>query len=248
MPSPMTDGTAVERQFSAIAADYDLLTWIYPLAADVSRRVGELIGRWQPSAAKTTVDLIELGCGTGVTTLSLLKSRADGVVTAVDNEPGMISQARRNLASALNDGTLKVVESDALSFLRTLATASVDIVASAYTLHNLQQAYRVKVLEEIARVLRAGGIFVNGDRYAQDDSNEQLRLIQDEARGYFRECAKLGRMDLLEQWILHLFSDESAAHLMPLEKALGEMRASGFQSVSVEFREGVNALVTGSKP
>src|SRR5690606_17024727 len=109
----------------------------------------------------------------------------------------------------LEHGRLRLVENDALSHLRDTPSASVDIVATAYTLHNFLNGYRLRVLEEIFRVLKPGGIFVNGDRYALDDSLAHLQSIQDEVRQYFRTFTALNRIDLLEQWIVHLFSDES---------------------------------------
>jgi tRNA (cmo5U34)-methyltransferase len=90
--------------------------------------------------------------------------------------------------------------------------------ASAYTVHNFLETYRDQVLTEIFRVLRSGGIFLNGDRYALDDTAEHTRLTQEEVRGYFKAFSAISRLDLLEQWVLHLFSDESADHNMRLAR------------------------------
>jgi tRNA (cmo5U34)-methyltransferase len=225
-----------------------MLKRICPAAADMSRRVGEFVAGWEAPGASGPLSLLEIGCGTGVTTLNLLSNRRDADITAVDNEPAMLSQARRNLAEALEDGRVRLVENDALSFLREAPAESFDIVATAYTLHNFLDDYRHLVLREVQRVLRPGGLFISGDRYALDDTVGHLRLVQDEARHYFRVFASLARPDLLEQWIIHLFSDESPDHVMRLEPALACMGRAGFDAVTVHFRDGVNALVSGGKP
>jgi tRNA (cmo5U34)-methyltransferase len=238
-----------ERLFTGpIAAEYEMLKRICPAAADMSHRVGKFVGGWLPPAAVEILRILEIGTGTGVTTLCLLASRSDLHITGIDNEPAMLAQARRNLATELEEGRLVLLENDALSYLAGIPDGTLDVVASAYTLHNFLDGYRGRVLAEIFRVLKPGGVFVNGDRYGLDDPREHLALIQAEARDYFRTFRSLGRWDLLEHWILHLLGDESAAHAMCLEPSLGRMRAIGFEAVILHYRAGVNALVTGVRP
>ncbi len=223
-----------------------MLQLICPAAAEMSRQVGERVATW-PESADGSLQLLEVGCGTGITTLNLL-ARTDLALTAVDNATTMLKQARRNLAEPIRQQRLQLVEDDALSFLQRQPDHSYDGVASAYTLHNFLDPYRHSVLKEILRVLKPGGQFVNGDRYGLDDTLAHLASIQDEARHYFRTFTAIGRTDLLEHWIIHLFSDESPDHVMRLAPALDAMQTLGFVGVDVLFRDGVNALVTGSKP
>jgi len=238
--------TEVERLFSGlIGAEYDRLAMICPAAAQMSHRVGEAVAGWNPGRP---LRVFEIGCGTGVTTLSLLLAREDAAVTAVDNEPAMLVQAREHLASWLGQGRLRLLEADALSALDALPDASVDVVASGYAVHNFLQGYRSRVLEAVYRVLKPGGAFINGDRYALDDAAAHTRLTQDEARHWFKAFAAIGRYDLLEQWIVHLFSDESEDHIMRLSPALAALRELGFAPVEVPFREGVNTLLVAVKP
>lgn len=245
----MTQQHRAEHLFhGALADEYHLLLRICPAAAEMSRRVGEFVGLLPPHADGRSFQLLELGCGTGITTRHLLNSRDDLRILSVDNAPAMLAQARVNLAEALANGRLELRESDALSGLGTLADESVDVVASAYTLHNFLCGYRSRVLAEILRVLKPGGGFVNGDRYAIDEPAEHLRQTQEEVRGYFRVFLEMQRPDLLEQWVVHLFSDESEEHLMRLHPALEEMADLGYADIRLHHREGVNALVSGMKP
>lgn len=231
-----------------IADEYDMLKQICPAAAGMSRRVGEFIGNWMSTCPHSHLNLLEIGCGTGITTAHLLAYRDHIEIVGVDNAPAMLAQARQNLAEALDKGHLHLVENDALSYLQEVPDNSFDIVASAYTLHNFQDGYRSKVLEEILRVLKPGGLFINGDRYAVDDAGEHLKNTQEEVKDYFRVFLEMNRPDLLEQWIVHLFSDESENHIMRLQLALDVMAKAGFRNVALHFREGTNALVSALKP
>ncbi len=148
----------------------------------------------------------------------------------------------------LETGRLRLIENDALSHLQGLLANSIDIIASAYTLHNFLHGYRQQVLVEILRVLKPGGLFVNGDRYAVDDRGEHLKNTQEEVKSYFRVFLAMNRPDLLEQWVVHLFSDESEDHIMRLQPALDDMAAIGFSNIDLHYREGTNALVSAVKP
>lgn len=239
---------AAEQLFEGpIAEEYGLLALICPPAAEMSRRVGDFVGVWAPPYPATTLKLLEIGGGTGITTTCLLASREAMQIESIDNAPAMQAQARQNLEQALAAGRLRLIESDALSYLQEISDHSVDIVASAYTLHNFLSGYRRRVLEEILRVLKPGGLFVNGDRYAVDDPGEHLKNTQEEVKGYFRVFTAMNRPDLLEQWVLHLFSDESEEHIMRLQPALDAMAEIGFQNIGLHFREGTNALVSAVK-
>jgi ubiquinone/menaquinone biosynthesis C-methylase UbiE len=234
-----------ERLFSGqIGAEYELLKLICPGAAEMSRQVGETVANWQQGQA---LHVFEIGCGTGITTLSLLAARENISIHAVDNEPTMLVQAQINLAPWLQQGRLRLTEADALSALQVLPEASVDVVASGYAIHNFLQGYRQQVLAEIFRVLKPGGLFVNGDRYALDDTLAHTGLTQKEVRHWFKTFAELGRYDLLEHWVVHLFSDESADHIMRLGLSITDLERLGLM-VEVAFRVGVNTLLRAVKP
>lgn len=237
--------TKAERLFSgSIGQEYDMLKVICPSAAKVSHKVGQALAEWAPGRS---LDVFEIGCGTGITSLSLLTAREGMTLTAVDNEPDMLNQARHNLAEWVASGRLRLLEADALSALRNLAERSVDVVASGYAIHNFLQGYRAEVLKEIHRVLKPGGAFINGDRYALDDSLAHTRATQEEIKRWFKTFTDLGRQDLLEQWVVHLFSDESPDHIMRLGPSLEALKIAGFPSVEVIFREGVDTVLIAAK-
>lgn len=243
--------TSADLTFNgALGEEYATLREICPAAAEMSRHVGAYVRAWKPGGQCTGVPLqaIEIGCGTGITTQALLSARDDLMLTAFDIAPAMLAQARESLALSLQSGRVQLIESDALAFLTGVVSHSVGLVASGYVLHNFEREYRRRVIAEIFRVLKPGGVFVNGDRYALDDALAHLRVIQDEVRHFFAAFTRLGRLDLLEQWTVHLFSDESPSHVMPLSDALQCYRDVGFSPVVVHHRESNNALVSAEKP
>ena len=229
-----------------IGQDYHLLKQISPYAAEMSRLVGWAVGEFCRQAAEP-VRVVELGGGTGITTLSILTADDRLTVLSIDNEPAMQNQARKNLQQWADAGRLAFCGDDALTALSSLASGSVDLVASAYTLHNFETGYRKRVLGEIFRVLKPGGRFINGDRYALDDVSAHTRSTQKEVQGYFKVLTGINRLDVLEHWIIHLFSDESENHIMREAIALQQLAESGFKQIELTHRLEVNALVTAIK-
>ena len=123
-----------------------------------------------------------------------------------------------------------------------------DFIASNFTIHNFDENYRNEILAEIFRVLKSGGIFINGDRYAISDPREHLKETQKTVRKLFQSFQEIERLDLLEEWIIHLLSDESPGIIMHLDAALIELKNLGFVEIIIDFRDGVDTLLYAYKP
>jgi tRNA (cmo5U34)-methyltransferase len=231
-----------------IGKDYDMLNLICPQATKMSHLVGETLAQFAERKRNDTLNVVELGGGTGITTLALLNATENTRILSVDNEPVMQEQAKNHLKSWVETGQLTFSPVDALSALHYLPSASVDVIASAYTLHNFSNLYRSDVIAEIYRVLKPGGKFINGDRYALDNISLHTKTTQEEVAGYFRVLVAENKLDLLEHWIIHLFNDESENHIMRETPALEALHETGFMAINLSYRSGVNALVTAVKP
>ncbi len=243
----MMDDKPFDAMFSGvIGQEYQMLKLICPFATEMSRLVGIEVGLYAQTKADA-LRVVELGGGTGITTLSILSADQHLQVLSVDSEPTMQNQAKQSLQAWSEAGRLRFSADDALTALKKLEDASVDVLASAYTLHNFEAGYRRQVIQEIARVLKAGGLFANGDRYALDDIAAHTRNTQLEVGGYFKVLTDIKRLDLLEHWIVHLFNDESENHIMREAVALQQLSEAGFKQITIKQRLAVNALVTAVK-
>ncbi len=229
-----------------IGAEYDVLRLLCPNASVLARMVGEQVAKWRRGAGP--IEGFEIGCGTGISTLAALSACDDLKLTAVDSAGEMLAQARVNLAEYVTARRVAFIEADALAALRALPDASKDVVISNYAIHNFTEDDRNAVVSEIFRALKPGGLFVNGDRYAMDDPAAHLADTQALVRGWFRIFTEMNRLDLLEDWVVHLLSDESPRRIMYFEPALQQLRAAGFSPVTIEFRDGVDTLVRAAKP
>lgn len=241
-----------ESQFDAIFSgiigqEYETLKLICPLATKMSQLVGMTVHEYADTRPGQALSVLELGGGTGITTLAILAASDSLNIVSVDSEPAMQSQAKHSLKQWADQGRILFDGRDALTVLKNTPDASIDLLASAYTVHNFIDTYRAEVITEIFRVLKPGGQFINGDRYGLDDISEHTRLIQNDIAGYFDVLVKLNNFDVLQHWIVHLFSDESENHVMRESFSLQQLKQAGFNEITLSHRCEVNALVTAVK-
>ena len=238
--------TFVQNPFTgAIGEEYEMLRLICPGFVELADKLGLYVAGWR---AGELLRGFEIGCGTGVSTLAMLARRSDLELLAVDSSPKMLAQAKSNLAAFATEGRATFIEADALEALRSQESGSLDLIASNYATHNFDQDYRQNVLAEAFRALKAGGLLINGDRFAIDDVGAHVAHTQGELRHWFKTFAKLNRYDLLEEWVVHLFSDEFPERIMYFSPALRQLQTVGFAPIRVEWRSGVDTLVAAFKP
>jgi ubiquinone/menaquinone biosynthesis C-methylase UbiE len=118
-----------------IGQDYDMLNLICPLAIKMSLLVGDTLKNFA-ATKNEKLNVVELGGGTGITTLALLNASENTHILSIDNEPVMQNQAKKNLNAWVEKRQISFSENDALTALKALSDNSVDAIASAYTLHN----------------------------------------------------------------------------------------------------------------
>jgi tRNA (cmo5U34)-methyltransferase len=229
-----------------IGEEYQFLQKMCPNAALLPRMLGRRLR--EATAPGARLEGLEIGCGTGVSTLPILQENEGLTLLALDSSPQMLAQARSHLRSFESAGRVAFVEADALECLKRQESGRYDVVVSNYAIHNFLEEYRRLVLAEIFRVLKPGGLFLNGDRYAIDDRAAHLELTQATVRDWFKTFGEMKRYDLLEDWVVHYFSDESPEHIMYFAPGLAQLKEIGFIRVEALHRDGVDALVTATKP
>lgn len=243
-----TSANHAENLFQgAFAEEYGFLQLICPAVTDCAERSGHVLAGLSSLDSGFALRGLEIGCGSGLSTRRFLDSREDLRLDAIDLAPTMLDQARENLASDIESGRLTLHLSDALGYLKSQPSNAFDFVISNYAIHNFLNGYREEVMQEILRVMKPGAAFINGDRYGMDDPVEHLRALQTEVRGYFNVFKPMNRWDLLEDWVIHVLSDESLDHVMRLTPSLDWMRCLGFVDIKILHRETVNTNLVAWK-
>ncbi len=121
--------------------------------------------------------VLDLGCGTGTLTVMLKESEPRADVVGIDGDPVVIARARGKAAEA----DLAIAFDEGMAYDLPYSDGSFDAVVTSLVLHHLSPRRRGQALNEVARVLRAGGRF-----HALDFGVPQNRLMN--------SLAKVGEM------------------------------------------------------
>ena len=136
-----------ERSANLITASYDNAAATYDTAwtghmRDLSLQLLDALGPIEGAEG------IDLGCGTGFLTAELARRTAQRTL-GVDRSAGMLGAARQQ-----NGQCCDFREGDIVEFLRVRASRSADVITCGWALGYTRP---LKVVQQIARVLRPGG-------------------------------------------------------------------------------------------
>ena len=160
------------------AALYDLqVELLFGGTADVMRRrlVPPVVrfARAQGASAQKPLRLLDVACGTGHLLRMLGAALGNEVkLFGLDLSPHYIARAREVLPRDL-DVSLICDDAEKLPFL----DRSFDAVTNVYLLHEVPAEVRQRVLREMARVLRPGGLLVVADSLQLADAPELRREL-----------------------------------------------------------------------
>jgi SAM-dependent methyltransferase len=145
---------------------------------------------------------LDLGCGPGSISQRLLARFPEARAIAVDIDPVLVAIGRG--AAGTVDGRLRWIEADLASpdWLEALGGMPVDAVLSTTALHWLEPEPLARLYHDLGRLLRPGGILLNGDHVAFGPAEPSFaRLSQRALDEQWTDAAFAARgIETAEQW------------------------------------------------
>lgn len=231
-----SSSVAVQQMFDSIAPRYDVLNHVLSCSVDrlwwwrAARRFRSILAR--PESA-----ILDICCGTGDMTLSLLRRRAANAlpIIAADFSHAMLERG----AHKFQHRNVVAIEADALHL--PLAADSLDLITSAFGFRNLAN-YEVG-LREFHRVLRAGG------ELGILDFSEPGGLVGKIYDFYFSRVLPTVGSRLSGIGSAYAYLPSSVKRFPPPAQMVGLMRKTGFTQVSwTSYSLGIAGLYRGVKP
>lgn len=148
------NSSLIQRRFNRSAAES-----LY----DRNARVQLVMAEWLASTidrAPDRLDILEIGCGTGVLTELLAQQFPRSSITALDIAPAMLEAAEQRLLTSNPNGGPSVhwVQADIEAWAAKFFPASFDLIVSSACLQWLN--HPGEALSSLKRLLRPGGRFV----------------------------------------------------------------------------------------
>ncbi len=154
---------------------YDLsVEFLFLGAADVMRRQVALpMRQWADRRnASTPLRILDVGCGTGRTLQQLLFAFPEAELIGVDLSEPYVAFARQSFTDHTN-ATFVCDNGESLPF----PNHDFDIVTSTYLFHELPKFTRRRVIAEMRRVLKPGGLAVVQDSVQRNDSATLMPVL-----------------------------------------------------------------------
>lgn len=213
-----------------IVDEYILLDKVYGNYVSFQERIRPILKDYKSTSE---ICVLEIGCGTGITTKTLLKTRENINLTTLDIDKEMIGFAKQTLSSYLN---VSFIVSDALSFVKEQELNSFDIVISAFTIHNFTSEYRQQLYSEIYRILKEAGLFINADKFVSDNKDGQIEGLKYRIGTYIDTLVRENKFDLLKEWTTHYIDDQHPDKLLQFDKTLTDLATVGFKKSEYLYR------------
>jgi len=228
-----------------LGEEYELLLKAIPHYTALEESAGLTLRRNLQDITRDRLKVVEIGCGTGITTPYILEADSRISLTCIDNERIMIDQAKKRTYSTENRNKIRFLVRDAQEYFKSLPQNSLDAVVSAWVLHNIPEDIRSELLQDIYRSLRIGGIFVNADKIAQDgkEHERQLKWQLDRLKVY----DTIGRSDYRAEWEAHYKFDNQPGIIWRKSRLISDLSTAGFKVIQKTFRKHMEATYVAKK-
>ena len=137
------------------------------MVADTLPGYGDLQEQVAAASGDGIRSILDLGMGTGETSVRLLDRHRASRVVGVDESPTMLRAAAERLGSRLEDAHVALLQ-------EPLPDGEFDLVVSALAVHHLDGPEKADLFRRVHGVLRPGGRFVLGDLVVPERSDDAV--------------------------------------------------------------------------
>ena len=176
--------------------------------------------------AREKMNLLDLGCGTGLELDELFPRLPDMKVTGVDMSGNMLDILRRKHP----DRDMTLIQGD--YFTAELPAGGFDAAVAVQTMHHFRCDEKIRLYRRILEALKPGGLYVQTDYTAVDEEEERAMLA---------EADRLLKEYGAENALFHIDIPFTAEHEMEL------MRGAGFCEVRKVWHRANTAVITAKK-
>ena len=241
-----------DRFAGALGDKYALIQKGLPYYLGMQKAIAVAVQNCLSALTVNPHTVLDLGCGTGITTLALGEALSNVKITGVDKGPTMLKQydalVRKHEVELQGKGvTVTTVEKDALEFLKNCEDSTFDVVASGFTLHNISKDLRSQIVMEIGRVLSPQGRFVNADKVARDDERLHQKDLMDQIAKFVECYGNPAETAYGLEWIEHYIRDNQPDLKQTESEVRDTLYRAGFGKIQIKERHGMDALIIADR-
>lgn len=211
----------------------------------------------QSEKGNNAFSFLDLGCGNGFLSKSILREFPGATGTLVDFSERMLDIAKNTLTSK----SLQFVQADLSGddWVEKMKSSPFDAIVTAFAIHNFRTTDQSKreFNEQIFGLLRPGGLFVNLELVSVSSGwldSIARSLSEDSVNEFHRRkgSSMTGKQVMEEYGRLEGRKKVDPSHYVPSHNSVGDqidwLRSCGFQDVDCCFRVFRRALFCGRRP
>lgn len=184
---------------------------------------------------KNADHILDLGAGTGLFTAMIRAQHPDAHIHLIDNSGKMLEQAKERFRH----------DQDTVFQLGDYTSAAwgsqYDTIASALSIHHLDDHAKRTLFARIFEALQPGGVFVNAEQVA-------MGTPEDEHQAKANWLAEIRQNGATEQQIEDSLVRQQADRCATTLDQLQWLREAGFIDVAAPYERGRFAVITARKP
>ncbi len=161
-----------------------LLTWESQQNALIEMReerfsfMMDIIEEVHPGVKK----ILDAGCGSGSFTMRLARRFKNATIYSIDYDPVLLRLAKNNVSTY--GSRIRILEYNLKEnvWANSMAGGQFDAIVSTTALHWIPKINLSAVYENFYRLLKDGGIFMDGDHFRSNRDNEDMRDMYSKIR------------------------------------------------------------------
>jgi SAM-dependent methyltransferase len=200
--------------------------------------------------------VLDLGCGTGSTMLPVLEAFPEAQVVGIDLDPTILPLAEARLARFSDRAHLIRADLRKPGWYEDIPMP-MDAVVSATALHWMDEDQLANLYDQIAQIIRPGGIFLNADHVSSESAaiqqawerhREEMRHAEghvdaDDWNGFWDAYAQALDVDIAS--VQEELFGELKEIALPLAWHIDHLRSSGFVGADCFWRCDCDAIYGG---
>ncbi|WP_177168022.1 class I SAM-dependent methyltransferase [Marininema mesophilum] len=196
--------------------------------------------------------VVELGCGPGWLSKSILETFPKAEVVALDGSKQMLEHAREKMEHFKSRVTFDLFRLEELDWIDPL-DQQVDCFVSSLVIHHLDDEEKKEFFQRLYDALLPGGALIiadvmkaNSKSLANYWADEWEKIVQEQSMELFGDLRGLD-VFIKEKWNMYHFPDDPADKPSLLSDQLRWLEQAGFKGVDVSWLKAGHAIFGGYK-
>ena len=181
-----------------------------------------------PFSFKKNISVLDIGIGTGNTTLAVITKFPLANIDALDVSKKMITFAKSKLKEYNINYLVGDIETKKIS-------KKYDLIISTLTIHHIKN--KEKIFKKICSLLKINGVFILNDIFI-GDTQKETKIIEDKYRSFLKKNFEK------EKWWHNLYSKEDIP--TSINNQIQWLKNAGFKKVELKYKY-LNTMIIVAK-